>query len=472
MKISLYFFLSCLLVISYPVYSQVEPAYDDTSYFMSLDIDFNLVISASRDHEKNVAALIARGADVNTTTPEGVTPLMYASDNGDLEMVKLLLDHDANPNMQPVSGITALMSAVLQNRFDVAEYLASHGADPNLQDQNGITALNYAAAYNEYKILDMLLYFHGKPDLADYSGNTPLISAAFNNCLETVQILVKNGANINAADINGFTPLMISIQKGNSGITQFLIDQGADISMVNKAGMTALAFALQAGDYSLTEKLIQMGADVNHRISGSKNIYELARESKDEDILELLSSEGARQNFFPDFNRFIAGAGFSFNKGDFTTAMHLGFADSKYHFALKGGFAIRPAAVKVLVENTGTLYHQYRERRYFFFVELEKNFMLFRLNQNVQSGPVLGINELYTFGNYRGSNTRPDPAFITVPRAGWYFSNTWVTVSLNYEYLNLNTNYINPGRISLNADFMIPMKKKKTQVKQIGWLTN
>ncbi len=439
---------------------------------MPFDIDFNLVMSASRDHITNVRSLIIRGADVNAASPEGVTSLMYAADIGDLEMVKLLLENGASANTQPTGGITALMSATLQNHFEVAEYLVTHSANPDLRDANGITAANYAAAYNYFEILDMLIYYKADVDIADYEGNTPLISAAFNNCAESAEILLKNGADINKQDNNGFTPLMTSIQRGNKDIARLLIAHDADISKVNSSGMTALAFAVKASDYDLTEELIRKDADINYKVSGGRNILELARENKDEDILELLTSEGARPNNYPDFNLFAAGVEMSFNSGDFTTGVNFGLVDTKYHFCIDGGFIFRPVAVRVLRDESPVLSNQYWERRYYFYLGVKKSFPVIKLNNGFATGPVLGVDEIYTFGNYRGSTSKPESSFITVPEVGWYVANSWISVGLNYKYMNLDTDYISPGRISIDIDFMLPLRQRTMDEKHIRWLTN
>jgi ankyrin repeat protein len=59
-----------------------------------------------------VEALVAAGADVNLPTPEGVSPIMAALDNGHNGVAKLLMDRGGNPHVWDVYGRTALYIAV------------------------------------------------------------------------------------------------------------------------------------------------------------------------------------------------------------------------------------------------------------------------------------------------------------------------------------------------------------------------
>ncbi len=71
--------------------------------------------------------------------PQNWTALDYAADQGNLGLVKLLIQHGAviNPNEEkknstlPWRGKTPLARAVLQGRLDVVKFLLSMGADPH-----------------------------------------------------------------------------------------------------------------------------------------------------------------------------------------------------------------------------------------------------------------------------------------------------------------------------------------------------
>ena len=82
------------------------------------------LIFASQDGNINlVRMLLAKGADVNAQNQEGATALMFAIIKGDTKIVKLLLDRDADVNAQGEDGFTALMFASENGHAEVVELL-------------------------------------------------------------------------------------------------------------------------------------------------------------------------------------------------------------------------------------------------------------------------------------------------------------------------------------------------------------
>ena len=53
-------FIAFLLLLSIPTFSQEELAYNDTTYFIPHDDDFNLIMSASKGHLSNVKNLLIK----------------------------------------------------------------------------------------------------------------------------------------------------------------------------------------------------------------------------------------------------------------------------------------------------------------------------------------------------------------------------------------------------------------------------
>jgi ankyrin repeat protein len=80
--------------------------------------------------------------DVNYQYPlsgggaDGMTPLLYASRWGSLEMVKLLVENGADVNMRAVNGNTALSMARADNNDAIYNYLLEHGASEPAGNSN------------------------------------------------------------------------------------------------------------------------------------------------------------------------------------------------------------------------------------------------------------------------------------------------------------------------------------------------
>jgi serine/threonine-protein phosphatase 6 regulatory ankyrin repeat subunit B len=70
--------------------------------------------------------LIDAGADPNVSTDDGFTPLMAASGEGYLEIVKLLLQAGADVTAKNKSGLTALTLADEENHYEVIDLLNSY----------------------------------------------------------------------------------------------------------------------------------------------------------------------------------------------------------------------------------------------------------------------------------------------------------------------------------------------------------
>ena len=252
-----------------------------------------------------VEALIAKGADVNLPTPEGVTPLMIALDNDNNDIAKLLLDHGANPGVWDWYGRTALYIAVDRknggssggglrvpidsshsSRFsskDIIRFLLDANVDPNPElRMHRPTRGGYTGRFSE-PLLD--------------TGATPLLRATMGNDMEVVQALLAKGAspNINAM---GVTPFLVAAGVGggarggqSTALLDVLLQHGADVnaqvtgtktysmriarSPSTNEGMTALHAAAQTGRADLVRYLLEKGANADIVDSNGRKAIDL-----------------------------------------------------------------------------------------------------------------------------------------------------------------------------------------------------
>jgi ankyrin repeat protein len=197
-----------------------------------------------KEHLEIVKLLLERGADPNLSTdvpdgqyffsygPRGVTPLMFAANNGRLEAAKLLLEKGAvlNASTYPADpdrtgGFTALMFAVQGNNPELVGFLIDKGAEVGGRTSKGSTALHYAARL-------------GKPEAA--------------------KVLIERGADVNAvaAELNNATPLMEAVEGGQAGMISLLLEEGANPELRDLDGNTPLMRARKFNNQEIA-KLIK-----------------------------------------------------------------------------------------------------------------------------------------------------------------------------------------------------------------------
>jgi len=86
-----------------------------------------------------------RGTNVDFQNKAGVTPLMFASHRGNLDMVEYLLRCDANPNVRTLGGDTPLIFAIEGGNLEVVKALESKKADLHyIQPSTGFSLVKIA----------------------------------------------------------------------------------------------------------------------------------------------------------------------------------------------------------------------------------------------------------------------------------------------------------------------------------------
>jgi len=94
---------------------------------------------------KIIELLLKNGANLTQLNNKGETPLIDASQNRRLDIIKLLFDYGAKItiNTQDYQGITALFIEAKNNNYNIVKFLLDKGADPSIKDIVNQTALQY-----------------------------------------------------------------------------------------------------------------------------------------------------------------------------------------------------------------------------------------------------------------------------------------------------------------------------------------
>jgi ankyrin repeat protein len=160
-----------------------------------------------RDPMDLIKALLAKGANPNArvnTTPfrgffqvsanwanfDGQTAFLRAALNGDVTLMRLLLEHGADPNMATNEGSTALMAVA---------------------GVNWVVAQTFSRSDNEY--------------------------------LEAAKLCLEKGADVNAVNSQGFTAMHGATNRGFDAMVKLLAEHGAKLDVKDKQGRTPMTFA-------------------------------------------------------------------------------------------------------------------------------------------------------------------------------------------------------------------------------------
>jgi ankyrin repeat protein len=249
-----------------------------------------------------IEELVRRGADVSAGSKTGFTALMFAAQQGDVNIAKILVAAGAKPNdAQPKTLLTPLIIASAMGHVKTVDYLLDSGANPNHIDARGYVALHLVVRDSDYgidlkgkdnivAIVKSLLAHKADPNIKlkqqrpavttneiSLQGSTPLILAAEVNNLEAVKALLDAGADPLATTEHGTTALMLASGGGTDvqrmrmpeeratavETAKLLIERGSDVTTVGQYGWTALHAAAYQGLNDVIELLVSKGAKVD-----------------------------------------------------------------------------------------------------------------------------------------------------------------------------------------------------------------
>lgn len=150
--------------------------------------------------------MLTLGADPETKTKNGSTPLILAASKGHEAVVRLLLEKGVNIEAKNKRHNTPLILAAWEGHEAAVRLLLEKGA-------------NIEATQNE-------------------TGFTPLICAAAQGHEAVVRLLLDKGADIEAKTNFGYTPLIWAAQNGHEAVVRLLLAKGADVEAKDNFGDT------------------------------------------------------------------------------------------------------------------------------------------------------------------------------------------------------------------------------------------
>jgi uncharacterized protein len=241
-----------------------------------------LVFAAREGDLESTKILAAAGADVNQTTEYGWTPLLTAANNRHYLLAKWLVEHGANVNLANKGGWTPLYLATDNRNIEGGDYpvpqpdmdhlefikvLLDHGANPNLPAKDNTLTRT---------IFTMQWFFE--------SGATPFVRAAQSGDTALMKLLLQHGADPNLATDFGDTALSAAAGIGwvegvtyehssaeNFEAVKLLLNLGLNPNSTNQDGRTPLMGAALKGRSDVVRLLVDHGAKLDTRDRGSRD---------------------------------------------------------------------------------------------------------------------------------------------------------------------------------------------------------
>jgi ankyrin repeat protein len=254
--------------------------------------------AAANDSDVIVAGLVGRGGG-------GLTAMVFAAREGDLESTKILAGAGADVNQTTEYGWTPLLTAANNRHYRLASWLVEHGANVNQPNKGGWTPLYLATDNRNIEGGD---YPVPQPDM---------------DHLEFIKVLLDHGANPNlrAKDDTltrtiftmqwffeaGATPFVRAAQSGDTSLLKLLLAHGADPNLATDFGDTALSAAAGIGwvegvtyEHSVAENveavrlLLNLGLDPNSANHDGRTPLMGAALKGRSDVVRLLVDHGAK----------------------------------------------------------------------------------------------------------------------------------------------------------------------------------
>jgi ankyrin repeat protein len=160
-----------------------------------------------------VQFLLEKGVNPNVEGPDGDTPLIISIQTGFHQISEKLIILGANTCKPDKNGKTPLYWAVNKKNINIINLLLDHGAELTIH-----TALLHAID-SGYLDMVQLLVERGAP-LNVVSRSTHLSRAIARGNLDIAKYLIKSGADVNLTSEYGNLPVEMCIKKLNSEMMQ------------------------------------------------------------------------------------------------------------------------------------------------------------------------------------------------------------------------------------------------------------
>lgn len=256
--------------------------------------------------------LIEKGADVNAVNKDGIPILYQAIEAGNSRAVDVFLDYGAdisalnkyghlpdnlnpnllirllqdglNPNLKTENGSSLLHIASSHGDLDAVKLLIARGLNIHVVDKKGDSPIFHAHASPE--IVSLLLDAGIDPNIKDSDGASLLHQAVLFDNLDTVKILIAKGVDIHVLDKRGNSPIF----DASPEMAILFLDAGIDPNIKDSKGVPLLHDAVLNHRASVVAKLITKGVNLDAVDNAGTSLVDMMPDWTEDIAIQLLDA--------------------------------------------------------------------------------------------------------------------------------------------------------------------------------------
>ena len=187
--------------------------------------------------------------ETQSTAGDATEELVKAAANGDTSKCDSILITSNGLNVNHVfAGHTALQAASQNGHLNVIKILIKFNVDLEIEDKDGDRAIHHAAFGNESTVIDYLANLNCDLNSRNKRLQTALHIAVNKGHTDVVRVLLQCGAHSSLCDSEGDTPIHDAISKKRDDLVELLLDSNADLSICNNNSFNSIHHASLRGN--------------------------------------------------------------------------------------------------------------------------------------------------------------------------------------------------------------------------------
>jgi len=207
------------------------------------------LIAAIINHNTDMTRLLLHhNADVNMCDNDGWTPIMISIANNDnkvnnipqnnKEIINMLIESRADISQANDNGYTPMIICAMNGEMDIMRMLVDRSSNVNEKDKEDITVFAHAVMFAgrnskseegnlKNEMIDFLINKGADIHYSNINKQSALFLAAHNGYLDMVKYCVEHNISYHQRDVNGINPIEQAYTRGHKDIANYLANKMA-----------------------------------------------------------------------------------------------------------------------------------------------------------------------------------------------------------------------------------------------------